>query len=538
MSKLRVDSLSPTDDSVSILVADLLSKGNADASLISAKSSAPGSVSRTILERLDDSLSVKDFGAEGDGSTDDTAAIQALIDYASANGKCVFFPAGVYMVSQLVIKAKTRMFGLGRASRLKRNSLNGLDLLYGVNSNALWGTTDANVTNFAHDVELHDMFLDGGVDGLIVPFSTSQAGSAIAIWGHDFRFYNLDIQNFADRGIRTECIDTNVDWAYTWQESSFYSIRIRNVGGHGWQFDGPHDSKFTDVSIINSSQKADNTYDNLITGLNGTGDFSGLHLSVSGNYTGNSDSLRPRYSLNLTTSCRFGGGTSIEGAYVPLRIAGGASQFDASCTYYAAWGRGSDAIAIKMEGSCGLNQVRGRVLGSESFRTGLNQYGVVFGVGTSDSVNNNLIDLTIDGCNIPISFGSSTTTPDGDKGNNTIRIKSYYGGTKTPMGTYGKLNSAGGSILEFEMSGSSNQLVRSFYQTKSQTLASGQTLTWTFKFPFPSAPVMNVSIVGPSATPTGGVWINGISGTSASIYNGSGTSVIVNATASTSVADT
>ena len=219
-------------------------------------------------------------------------------------------------------------------------------------------------------------------------------------------------------------------------------------------------------------------------------------------------------------------------------MACGASQFDASCTYYAAWGRGSDAITIKMEGSCGLNQLRGRVLGSESFRSGLNQYGVVFGASSSDSVNNNLIDLTIDGCNIPISFGSSTTDPDGDKGNNTIRIKSYYGGTKTPMGTYGKLNSAAGSTLEFEMSGSSSQIVRSFMQTKSQSLSSGQSMTWNFKFPFPSAPVLNVAIVGPSATPTGGVWVNGVSGTSASIYNGTGTSIIVNATASMSVSDT
>lgn len=518
-------------------LADTTSDALGDA-LIGVKQPVTGAVGRTQHDKNTDYITVMDFGAKGDGVTDDTIAIQSAIDWASSNGKSVKITDGTFMVSQIIIKPRTRIFGNGRSSVIKRISLNGLDLIYGVNSNELWNSTDPDVTDFAHDVEIHDLYLDGGVDGAIVPFSSSNAGSAIAIWGHNLRCYNLDIQNFADRGIRTECIDTNVDWAYTWQESSFYSIRIRNVGGHGWQFDGPHDSKFTDVSIINASQKADNTYDNFITGLNGTGDFSGLHLSVSGNYTGNSDALRPRYSLNLTTSCRFSGGTSIEGAYVPLRIAGDASQFDGSCTYYAAWGRGSDAIAIKMEGPCGLNQLRGRILGSESFRTGLNQYGVVFGTGASDSVNNNLIDLTIDGCNIPISFGSSTTTPDGDKGNNTIRIKSYYGGTKTPMGTYGKLNSAGGSILEFEMSGSSSQLVRSFHQTNSQTLAAGETLVWTFKFPFPSAPIMNASIVGPSATPTGGVWINGISGTSASIYNGSGTSIIVNATASMSVANT
>ena len=65
-----------------------------------------GSVSRTHAVKLNDVISVKDFGAKGDGSTDDTAAIQAAITHmlsTSNSGGTVFFPDGHYSVSSPLI---------------------------------------------------------------------------------------------------------------------------------------------------------------------------------------------------------------------------------------------------------------------------------------------------------------------------------------------------------------------------------------------------------------------------------------------------
>lgn len=64
-----------------------------------------GAVARTVQAKLRESVSVKDFGAVGDDTTDDTAAIQAAINSISLiNGGSVYFPAGRYKVtSQLNI---------------------------------------------------------------------------------------------------------------------------------------------------------------------------------------------------------------------------------------------------------------------------------------------------------------------------------------------------------------------------------------------------------------------------------------------------
>lgn len=58
-----------------------------------------GAQIRTVQSKLRDVVSVKDFGAVGDGVTDDTAAIQTALNYAENGGKVVLFPAGVYIVS-------------------------------------------------------------------------------------------------------------------------------------------------------------------------------------------------------------------------------------------------------------------------------------------------------------------------------------------------------------------------------------------------------------------------------------------------------
>lgn len=61
---------------------------------------ALGAVTRTIQDKLRDTVSVKDFGATGDGSTNDTTAINNALLSVNALGKvALYFPAGIYRYS-------------------------------------------------------------------------------------------------------------------------------------------------------------------------------------------------------------------------------------------------------------------------------------------------------------------------------------------------------------------------------------------------------------------------------------------------------
>lgn len=83
-----------------------------------------GAIARTFQSKLRDTVSVKDFGAVGDGVTDDSDAIQAAL---FSTGKPIFFPVGDYRITKTLYRVDGALVGEGFRSRLIFENMGGAD---------------------------------------------------------------------------------------------------------------------------------------------------------------------------------------------------------------------------------------------------------------------------------------------------------------------------------------------------------------------------------------------------------------------------
>lgn len=170
-----------------------------------------GAVATNVQAKLRETVSVKDFGAVGDGVADDTAAIQLALN---SGASVINFPQGTYIIDGgLTLTAPdTNLICTGATIKLKNNaSSKGMLLITGANCTVDGGTWDGNKNN--------------GNKG---------------VWG-SAQFASFNIAMYGDR-----CTVKNIDSVNTWGMgvkgfANYLSVlnnRIRNTENYGIFFDG------------------------------------------------------------------------------------------------------------------------------------------------------------------------------------------------------------------------------------------------------------------------------------------------------------
>ena len=89
--------------------------------LMNGGNTPTGAINRPINQKLQEWVSVKDFGAKGDGTTNDTVAINNALTYVSSlGGGAVIVPLGTYIITQIKMQCSTALIGMGWGSILKQ----------------------------------------------------------------------------------------------------------------------------------------------------------------------------------------------------------------------------------------------------------------------------------------------------------------------------------------------------------------------------------------------------------------------------------
>jgi len=226
-----------------------------------------GAVTRTVTSKLQDLVHVKDFGATGNGVSDDSAAFVAAV--ASGAGE-IRADDGTYVINSVITLAKGQKiyFGVGTHTvggirfsdsltdqtgtgkiECAGSGVSTLLLKNGANHDVISQTNFAALTG---QNSLYGLFR-GEIRGCTIDGNkTNQTGTSygVRLYGHGLVMTDVSVRNAYSDGIYTEWgLDSTFATPFLDLEGYFTGIRSAFNNGNGWTFRGPHDSDFVETVL-------------------------------------------------------------------------------------------------------------------------------------------------------------------------------------------------------------------------------------------------------------------------------------------------
>ena len=158
-----------------------------------------GSVGRTVHLKLQESVSVKDFGAVGNGIANDTAAFNAAIAASNA----IYVPAGTYLVDGSFNISNKFIYGDGDESTIKLSGLGTYESVFWNKPDGVSVATWANQTvwDAYAGFQVRDLRLVGtGSTPQTLPSYANWVDMPGLIWVSHATFVDIDNVSFFDAG--------------------------------------------------------------------------------------------------------------------------------------------------------------------------------------------------------------------------------------------------------------------------------------------------------------------------------------------------
>jgi hypothetical protein len=155
------------------------------APLVTGSGSTPSSGTTRLapMKDEDDVLNLRDFGAKGNGTTDDTRAVQKLLDTAARRGVVAFVPAGTYRCTTGLLVRSNLQLQLDRRARLVKDWA------------APPGMIDAFLRNADFAVKANRVRITG--TGTIGARDHSKTGVVLALYGDDVEVRDITIDTYS-----------------------------------------------------------------------------------------------------------------------------------------------------------------------------------------------------------------------------------------------------------------------------------------------------------------------------------------------------